>query len=127
MLEMLTESGLLEWHVQLEPALDQLASGRYVPDLAPTMASLVDAWAVQWVESHENASKDAANKQGVRHMLRLVSEDRRRRLRHATEDPDEMERHLRAIDDITTAEHQILRNVQAPFVFEGLVAQLARS
>ncbi|MCA9298664.1 MAG: AAA family ATPase [Phycisphaerales bacterium] len=127
MLEMLTESGLLEWHVQLEPALDQLASGRYVPDLAPTMASLVDAWAVQWVESHENASKDAANKQGVRHMLRLVSEDRRRRLRHATEDPDEMERHLRAIDDITTAEHQILRNVQAPFVFEGLVARLARS
>jgi DNA polymerase-3 subunit delta' len=123
-------TGLVEWHKTLAPMLAEVDRGRYPVEMGATMARLVDDWAAAWVEGPggKNASKDAANKMAARQMFRLVTEHYRSRLRHAAargEDEAPLRRALAAIDLAGEAERQAEASVNAVFVMDNLVAQLA--
>lgn len=66
--------GMHAWHRKLSPLLDALDQGKYPIELAPGMAQLIDEWAVRWVNEHENASKELANRMGAEWMFRLLGE-----------------------------------------------------
>ena len=68
---------------RLEPFLHSLERGGYSVELGPGMAELIETWAKNWVESHDNASKEAANKAGADWMLRLLAGYFQGRLRKA--------------------------------------------
>ncbi len=72
--------GLTAWADALLPALEQLASGRAVPELGEQAAEQVDKFAEQWVKDHANASKEAANKLGAALLASLLTVEARHRL-----------------------------------------------
>lgn len=117
-------TGLVEWFRTLSPMLSDLDRGKFPIDLGPTMAKLADDWAQAWVDrpGNENASKEAANRAAARQMFRLIAEHYRQRLRGGSSDPDAA---ASAIELVTMAERQADSNVQAIFVMENLVSQLA--
>lgn len=122
---MAARTGLHGWHAAAGAMLDDLASGRrgeFPLALGPTMHRLVEDWAVAWVESHKNASKDAANRAAARLMFRMVAGVFRERL--ASRDADERERALRAIDLLREAEQNADASVNMQFVFENWAAQV---
>ncbi len=122
------QTGLYAWHEALEPLLAEAERGRYPGALGPTMAKLVDDWAKAWVEPRENASKEAANQAGARHLFSLLSERARRSLRTAAAKTDEriIERRLGAIDAIADAERFVSASVPIPFAMEDLAGHLSR-
>src|SRR5262245_53606619 len=67
------ETGLYAWWARLAPMLQSAERGGYRVEFGPAMAELIEAWAKAWVESHDNASKEAANKAGADWMLRLLT------------------------------------------------------
>lgn len=113
------EIGLARWARTIEPMLDAALAGRFVPDLGPAMADLVDTAAKKWADRDRNRSKEAANRASAARMLALVAEHARGRLAedHAPA--------LAAIDAVTLAEGRIAANVPLGLVFEGLAADLA--
>jgi DNA polymerase-3 subunit delta' len=113
-------TGMARWPGVLEPRLADLDAGRPIPDLGAAMADLVGQWATAWVEQHEGASKDAANKAGAAHMLRLLASRYARAL-----GGDSPARAARAIDAIGEAEANARSSVQLAFVFEDLAARLS--
>ncbi len=122
------EGGLRAWSERLDPLLDSIESGRYTHELGPVMAKLVDEWAEGWVKEHKNASKDAANKAGARHLFLLLSERVRRRVHAAAEKhPDDLESALRAVDLLAEAERHIDSNVNMALALENMVVQTARA
>jgi hypothetical protein len=121
-------TGLVEWHKALAPMFAEVDKGRYPVEMGAAMAKLADDWAVAWVDvSGKNASKEAANRVAARQMFRLVSEHYRSRLRHAAAKGDEapVRRALAAIDLAGEAERQADASVNAVFVMDNLVAQIA--
>lgn len=124
------DTGLVEWHRTLAPMLAEVDKGRYPVEMGVTMAKLVDDWAAAWVDGPggKNASKDAANKAAARQMFRLVTEHYRSRLRQAAargEGEEALNRALGAIDLVGQAGRQAEASVNAVFVMDNLVAQLA--
>jgi hypothetical protein len=127
--QLVLETGMVEWRRTLAPMLSEIDQGRFPLDLGQTMTKLADEWATAWVErpGHQNASKDAANKAAARQMFRLLAEHYRRgmRARISSTSAQQEDPSLRAIDLIAEAERQAENNVQAQFVMDNLVAQLA--
>lgn len=121
------ETGLYRWAQALEPLLTEAESGRYRVDLGPTMAKLVDDWAAEWVKERPQASKEAANHAGSRHLFSLLSERERDRLRAAANDFEAAERIARRIELIHDAENWVRANVQLGVAMEGLSVELART
>ena len=78
-----------------------------------------------WVDAHDNASKDAANKDGARQMFALLAHRAQEHLREAKSNAH-AERALSTIDTIGDAERNIDANVNMKFAFEDLAARLAR-
>jgi len=115
-------TGMVDWPGLIEPKLAELDAGRPAPDLGRLMAELVNGWASAWVEAHDGASKDAANKAGAGHMFRLVASHYRRLLGGGASD-----RASRAIERVGEAEAIARSNVQGIFVFEDLAASLAET
>jgi len=113
-----------EWPGLVSDALDRVDRGTPSVGVGAQLASLVDAWAKAWVEGHPGFSKEAANKLGASHLLRLIGERYRRRLWTKELDEAERRRCARAIDLVREAETQIFSNVQAIFVFEDLCGRL---
>lgn len=113
--------GLPAWAQRLEPLLAAAQQGRYSVELGPAMQELVDGWAKAFVEAHDNASKEAANRAGADWMYRLLASHFRRHLRgngnHAAT--------LVRIDALRDAERELDANVNPLFVFEKLSAELA--
>lgn len=118
------EGGFAAWARELDPMLESAEGGAYEPKLGATMAKLVGEWAEAWVDARKNASKDAANKAGMRHMLALVSERARRRLRASAGRAGEAGRALAAVDLIADAERQIDSNVNLSLALENLSVRL---
>ena len=79
--ELALRFGLLEWQSAVLPALDEMAAGRFSPELGKRMRERIEGFAKAWVEAHDNASKDAANRRGAELMLGLVAERLRDGLR----------------------------------------------
>ncbi len=122
------ETGLDGWLDELEPMLREAERGVFSAELGGTMKTLVDDWAKAHVDSHEGASKDAANKAGVRTLLELLSERVRARMRAASGDAlanrDALERRVRELELIGEAEVHVARNVNLQLAMENLAAQL---
>lgn len=119
--------GLHEWHLRLEPLLAQLEQGRFPPNIGSVMAELVKEWSEAWVKTHENASKEAANKAGSDWIFRLLSEHFRSRLRDSVDSirPGLESPFLVTIDLIQQAEQRVDANVNSIFVFDALAADIA--
>ncbi|MHC5022775.1 MAG: DNA polymerase III subunit [Planctomycetota bacterium] len=120
------EYGFYAWHRALEPMLEQIERGRFPVEMAETMSGLIEEFAKAWVRDHDNASKDAANKDGAGHLLALLAARARRRLGECCADPGAAARWLEMIDLVREAERQSDRGVNRKMVLENLVAQLAR-
>jgi len=121
---MALQTGMGGWPAEVEGELGVIDAGRARMNAGVRLAKLIDDWAKGWVDSHAGASKDAANKAGAGHMLRLIAEWYRERLRTAGEE-SELERLARAIECVREAEGQLATNVQVVFVLEDLFARLA--
>jgi DNA polymerase-3 subunit delta' len=120
-------TGIVKWHETLTPMLDDVARGKYPIDLAPSMGKLTDEWAQAWVDANEGASKDAANKNAARWLLRLFADHARHRLREIAKSasPGGIASAARWIDAIADCERTIEANVPPSFAFENLIARLA--
>lgn len=114
------EVGLAAWRTRVGPLLDAARAGKYSPELGPAMYELVDVWAKKWVDDHDNASKEAANRAGADWMFRLVASDLRRWIRGGAD-----EAVLASVDALRQAESEIDANVNPLFVFEKLSSELA--
>lgn len=117
--------GFHHWHARLKPMLDQLDRGEFPVGLGETLAELVEEFAQQWVKSNDNASKDAANKDGARHVFALLSSHARQQLRTLLHRGEPAASALHAIELLSQAEHQLERNVNAKLLLENLVVQWA--
>lgn len=117
--------GFHHWHARLKPMLDQLDRGEFPVGLGETLAELVEEFAQQWVKSNDNASKDAANKDGARHVFALLSSHARQQLRTLLQRGEPAATALHAIELLSQAEHQLERNVNAKLLLENLVVQWA--
>jgi hypothetical protein len=121
------EYGFHGWQQRLSPMLAEAWSGRYPATLGPTMAELVDEFAKAWEKNHDNASKDAANKSGARHMFRLLTWDARARLQAACREEADPQAMIDVIDLVAAAEQQLDANVNMKHVFENLATQTVLS
>ncbi len=117
------EYGFHKWHLALAPMLDQLATGVFPAELGATMASLVEAFATEWVKRNDKASKRSANNDGARFLVTILAAHAGRQLRAAVEQGDPLEAILKAIDLIAEAERQLWANVNLKQVLENLAVQ----
>jgi DNA polymerase-3 subunit delta' len=122
--ELAREGGLYGWWKRLEPMVYSAERGGYSVELGPAMAEMIDAWAKAWVESHDNASKESANKAGADWMLRLLASYLRERLRKAAP-LGKAGPYLSALDAVRQAEPQIDANVNMLFVMEQVSSELS--
>ncbi len=134
MAQLAAEYELSQWHRTLAPMLTELQRGVFPVEMGATMAELVEDFAKRWVDAHDNASKDAANKDGVRLVLTMLATHARTRLNQAVgddrgdrgdRDESAADRWLSAIDLIRTAEREMQSNVNVKFLLENLVVQWA--
>lgn len=122
------EYGLAAWQRELPPMIEQLAAGKPPGELGKRMADLVEIYAGSWVDKHDGASKDAANKAGVRHMLGMLGEICRGKLRTPVS-PDpvqaeiQLEPWLRGIELLGRAESLLESNVGIPLLLDHLAIQ----
>lgn len=121
-----------EWAQVVQPLAVAAATGAPNPQFGQTMTDLIDAFAKQWVDNHKGASKDAANKAGVRHMLALLGEISRQRLQQAASqtDPENLEAAdallnpwLHGIDLLQRAEQELEANVAQALLLDNLAIQ----
>ncbi|MBM43557.1 MAG: hypothetical protein CMJ36_00875 [Phycisphaerae bacterium] len=72
--------GLIGWAQTLTPMLTQADAGDWHPELASTMIDFVEQFAEIQMAENTKASKEAANREGVRQLLRLLGYHLRNRL-----------------------------------------------
>jgi hypothetical protein len=93
--------------------------------MGEVLGAMVEEFAQAWVRHHENASKLAANIDGVRHMLALLAHHARQELTLAVEQGFDPDPALRVIALLRECGEQVERNVSVKLVFQNLVAQWA--
>lgn len=113
--------GMGAWRAAILPHLSKMMSGRHSPGAAPLMEDLCKAWAEEWVDHHENASKELANHMAATWMIRLIAFEMRKALRSGT--PGALE----SIDAIRAAESQLESNLKPLFVFDLLTSEIANA
>jgi DNA polymerase-3 subunit delta' len=119
--------GFHEWAKTLAPMLRRLDHGEFPATMGQTLAEQVESFASDWVKTHRNASKDAANKDGAGHVLALLAAHARRRLNESCARGEEPQQALAMIDRLREAERQLASNVNLKHVLENLVVQWAQS
>jgi DNA polymerase-3 subunit delta' len=120
------EYGFATWHRTLAPMIAELEAGRFPATMGATLGDLVEEFATEWVKRHRNASKDAANKDGARQVLALLTAHARRRLAEAVGGSDDPTAAIALIDHLRAAERQLETNVNVKQLLENLVAQWAQ-
>jgi DNA polymerase III subunit delta' len=121
------ESGFFDWWRELEPMLRELEAERLPTSLGRTLARLADEFAADWVKRHDNASKDAANKQAVHLLLSLLAQHARRRLRVNADSPDLAERWANVIDCLRDCEIKLASNVNLGLLMDHLATRMWQS
>ena len=124
------EYGFHAWNSTLTPMLRDLDGGSFPTAMGDALGAMVEDFAQAWVARHgkDSTSKDAANKDGARHVLSLLASHARRRLAEATgkaSQADATERWALSIDLLRECEQQIASNVNQKLAMENLVAQWA--
>ncbi len=127
---------LYDWPLQINPMLNAIEQGKHPYDLGPTMTQLTNSFAQLWVDNknNKNASKDAANKNAVRHMLTLLGHLCRQQIASIPSSPhnldkskDQLELQLKpwltGIDLIQNADSQLLSNVSPALLLDNLAVQ----
>jgi DNA polymerase-3 subunit delta' len=115
------EYGFYAWQEGLAPMLEQLERGTYPAGMGELLAQQVEDFATAWVKAHKNASKDAANKDGIRHVLGFLAAHVRRHLRASEESAARYWADV--IELIREAEMQVATNVNLKHVLENLTVQ----
>jgi hypothetical protein len=122
------DGGMHAWWKQIGSMLVAAEKGQYSPEFGASMADLVTKWAEAFVDEHDNASKEAANKEAAAWMFRLVGHHVRRRMREAARGADgaaKVQAHLAMLEKLLEAETEIDANVNAAFVMEKLSGELS--
>jgi len=121
--------GLTAWAAQILPALDGMARGRIPVDLGRQFQQWIDGFATRWVQEHDNASKDAANKLAAALLWSLLARQARKNLAQAVAPgaPPHAQAWLAAIDALADAERELAANVNLGLVCDHLVLTLARA
>ena len=118
---------LAAWHEALEPQLDALRRGRGGPALAETMATLVEEYAQSVVKENESASKEAANRAGVRLLTAAAGQWLRRMLRESLpKGAAAAETWTDLVDQLAHTEDAVRASLNLKHVFSNLVAQWQR-
>jgi DNA polymerase-3 subunit delta' len=120
------DCGFAQWHHMLQPMLTQLHQRQFPAPMGEAMARLVDDFAKHWVETHDNASKDAANKDGLRYLLTMLADDLRRRMHRHADEPEALRVYAELLDVIRSAEYQAEANTNLKHLLENLVVQQSR-
>jgi hypothetical protein len=107
--------------------LAELDRGRFPDAMGETLGKMADEFAVAWVKAHKNASKDAANMDGARHVMAILATHARNRLAHAVTNHGNSGHWGEAIDLIRECERQIESKVNQKQALENLVVQLAQA
>lgn len=124
------------WQASLEPMLKSLLQGQPTEPIGKTLATLVDDFAAEWVARHANASKESANKAGIRHMLGLLGENCRQAMQYHAQhadpnDPDTAESRmwpwLRGVELLQEAERHMNSNVNVALLLDNLAVQWANT
>lgn len=121
------ETESLPLHVirrRLFRALDGLAAQRFEPTLGERFAEFVEAWAAARVREHRNASKDAANKEALGHLFRMLSQWTHEGLRSAVRHGRDAAVPLTILDRLLEAEREIAANVNPKLVLDALVLRI---
>ena len=123
---------LYPWGRALDTALAQMAEKKFDVDTGKTMSGLIDAFAKQWGDRHEGASKEAANKQGAGLMWSVIGQIARRQLRvtahaHGMNGDQQSGPWLSVIDALTQAEQELTANVNLTLVCDHLASLLHRA
>ncbi len=125
-----------EWAQSILPQLDAMAQGRYPDQLGAEMAARIDTFAKAWVDEHENASKEAANKRAAGLMWAVVTQHARSRITELATDCDPhdpaaaetvMTPWLGMIDSANKAQHELNANINPGVVTDHLVSMIYRS
>ena len=121
------QHGIAAWNTELSPLMDALESGRYPPGLADRMAEIADEFAKAIVDEDDSASKEAANRLGVRLIAQLLGMRVRRALATAAESNDAgaLERWIGASEILAEFEQHVRTSVNLKHAFANLVAQWA--
>ena len=119
--------GFAQWRSALDPMLGEIERGQFPAKLGETLASFVEEFADAWVTNHgKNTSKDAANKDGARHVFTLLAWHARTQLSHNVQrNPDAIHLWLEVIEFIREAERQLDSNVNVKLLMENLAVQWA--
>lgn len=122
------EYGFHHWQQTLDPLFQELEGGRFPVTMGDTLAALVSEFAEAWVKKHgaKHTSKDAANKDGARHLFTLLAAHLRHRLEQACEAEADASPVIAAIESLREAEQQLESNVNLKMLLENLAAQWAR-
>ena len=108
-------------------------AGRYPTQLGAQIAGFIDDFAKQWVENHENASKEAANRRGAALMWSMIAQHAQSRLGQLagtcdTDNPGASESLLEPcmaiINALGIAERNLASNVNMRLVTDHLVSLL---
>jgi DNA polymerase-3 subunit delta' len=124
------EYGFYDWKKTLDPMLVELDRGRFPVAMGATLGELVEQFAQAWVKAHgeKSTSKDAANKDGAKHLFTLLAAHVRATIAAAVDRTDgSMERRLAAADLLHEAERQLDANVNLKLLLENLVVQWAEA
>ena len=124
--QLAAEYGFHHWQRALDPMLGELEAGAFPAAMGSTLAELIEGYAGAWVKAHHNASKDAANKQGARHLLSIVANHARGKLAARIDRDEDPARWLGVIDLVRQAEVQLDTNVNLKLLLENLVVQWAQ-
>ncbi len=126
---------LFEWAREVLPMLDTMSRGGSPADLGGRIFGMINDFATAWVDSHKNASKDAANKMAAGLMWSMVARYARQKLWSISEqctpsDPSAsdrlMEPWLGVIDAIGEAQSLLATNVNMNMVCDQFVVELNR-
>jgi len=127
--------GLDEWAESILRGIDRLMEGGTAPGLGSGIAERIDGFAKQWVADHDNASKEAANRQAASLMASMIADHARRRLRATAQQCDHsdvdaatasLDPWMRVIDTLGESERYLASNVNLGIVCDHLVSRVAR-
>jgi DNA polymerase-3 subunit delta' len=128
--ELAIRYGLHAWQQTLEPLINQMARGQRPAELGGALAGMVESFSQEWVKAQPQASKDAANKAGVRHVLGLMGELCREQIRHQHSDhatradqENAIAAWLDAVDLLVDAEAELGANVSPALLLDNLVVK----
>ena len=118
------DEGLMEWHTQLSPMIEELVAGRFPARMGGVMGELLDDFANAAEKANSLTSKEAAGQRAMQLLVSLIGSNLRERMHADLEDP---ERFVQAIEVLTVAETRVRSNVNRKLALAGLASALHRA